>query len=157
MDLTKRIIKLEAKDTKTYEPRVVFLCQQAYDILKEAGRVRFLEHNRVFTYRGAPLKKVKKAFTNACRKAEINDFRFHDRRHTFITNMRKAGVDHSVIMKLTGHKTAAIFLRYNSVELEDARGAYQKLEELLDRGQDWGATLAEKCSPGAPEGGSRPL
>ncbi len=41
--LTKRIIKLEAEDTKTCEPRVVFLCQPAYDILKEAGRSRFLE------------------------------------------------------------------------------------------------------------------
>ena len=153
VNLTKRIIRLEAKDTKTCEPRVVFLCQPAYDILNEAGRVRFLDHNLVFTYRGKPLKKVKKAFSSACRKAGINNFRFHDLRHTFITNMRKAGVDHSVIMKLTGHKTAAMFLRYNSVDLEDARGAYQKLEALLDKGQDWEATVAEKCSHSAPEGG----
>lgn len=80
VDLTKRIIKLEAKDTKTCEPRVVFLCQRAYDILKETGRIRFLEHNRGFTYRGAPLKK---AFANACRNVGINNFRFHDLRHYF--------------------------------------------------------------------------
>lgn len=73
---------------------------------------------------------------------------------TFITNMRKAGVDHSVIMKLTSHKTATMFLRYNSADFEDARGAYRKLEELLGKGQYWGGTLAEMCSPGAPKGGS---
>jgi len=61
LDLTKRIVRLAAEDTRTCEPWVVFLCQQAYDILKEGGKVRFLEHNRVFTKKGAPLKKVKKA------------------------------------------------------------------------------------------------
>ena len=82
VDLTNRVIRLEAKDTKTAEPRVVFLCDQAYDILREAGKVRFLEHNRVFTYMGKPLNKIKKALPNACRKAEIAGFRFHDLRYT---------------------------------------------------------------------------
>lgn len=54
VDLANRVIRLEEKDTKTTEPRLVFLCDQAYDILKEAGNVRFLEHNRVFTYKGNP-------------------------------------------------------------------------------------------------------
>ena len=45
--------------------------------------------------------------------------------------MRKAGVDHSVIMKMTGHKTAAMFHRYNSVDLQDAQDDYQKLQEYL--------------------------
>ena len=48
VDVANRVSRLEAKDTKTAEPRVVFLCDQAYDILKEVGNVRFLEHNRVF-------------------------------------------------------------------------------------------------------------
>ena len=73
------------KDTQTAEPRLVFLCDRAYDILKVAGRVRSLEHNRVFTYRGKPLKKIKKALPNACRKTKVADFRFHDLRHTFNT------------------------------------------------------------------------
>ena len=45
--------------------------------------------------------------------------------------MRKAGVDHSVIMKMTGHKTAAMFHRYNSVDLQDAQDVYQKLQKYL--------------------------
>jgi len=68
--------------------------------LKVAGRVRSLEHNRVFTYRGKPLKKIKKAFTNAGRRAGIVNCRFHDLRHTVNANLRQAGVDHSVIMQL---------------------------------------------------------
>ena len=37
----------------------------------------------------------------------------HDLRHGFVTYMRKAGIDKSVIMELTGHSTDAMFHRYN--------------------------------------------
>ncbi len=131
---------------------MVFLCDRAYDILKLAGRVRSLDHNRVFTYRGKPIKKIKKAFTNACRKAGIVNFRFHDLRHAFNTNMRKAGVDQSVIMKLTGPKTPSMFQRYNTVDVDDAKRAYRRLEKLLSQEQAQNATQAKKCSPGAPNG-----
>jgi hypothetical protein len=47
--------------------------------------------------------------------------------------MRKAGVDHSVIMKLTGHKTPSRFQRYNTVDLDDAKKAYLQLEKLLNQ------------------------
>jgi integrase len=135
VDLAQELVRLGAEDTKTSEPRVVFLCGRAYGILKVAGSVRSLDHNRVFTYRGKPIKKIKKAFTNACRKAGIVNFRFHDLRHTFNTNMRKAGVDHSVIMKLTGHKTPSMFQRYNTVDVDDAKLAYRRLEELISQEQ----------------------
>lgn len=89
---------------------------------------------------------------NACRKAKIADFRFHDLRHTFNTNMRKAGVDHSVIMKLTGHKTPSMFQRYNTVDLDDAKNAYQMLEALLEQEPGRDLAPARKCSHSAPEG-----
>ena len=36
-------------------------------------------------------------------------------------------------MKLTGHKTPSMFQRYNTVDLDDAKKAYQKLEALLEQ------------------------
>jgi integrase len=101
---------------------------------------------------GKPLNKIKKALPNACRKAEIADFRFHDLRHPFNTNMRQAGVDQSVIMKLTGHKTPSMFQRYNTVDLNNTKNAYQKLEALLEQEPGRDLTLAGKCTPSAPEG-----
>ena len=56
--------------------------------------------------------------------------------HTFNTNMREAGVDRSVIMKITAHKTPSMLQRYNMVDLGDAKEAYQKLEGLLPEGQE---------------------
>jgi hypothetical protein len=45
--------------------------------------------------------------------------------------MRKAGVDQTVIMKLTGHKTLSMFNRYNTVDQDDALEAMRKLDVLL--------------------------
>ena len=45
--------------------------------------------------------------------------------------MRKAGVDQTVIMKLTGHKTLSMFNRYNTVDQDDAVEAMRKLDLLL--------------------------
>jgi hypothetical protein len=47
--------------------------------------------------------------------------------------MRKAGVPQAVIMKMTGHKTAAIFHRYNTGDIDDGREACRKLEEYLQQ------------------------
>ena len=40
-------------------------------------------------------------------------------RHAFVTNMRKAGVSETVIMKITGHSTREMFDRYNKIDRED--------------------------------------
>ena len=137
VDLKRRIIQLEPEDTKNSEPRVIYLNDELLGIMHETGKVRGLGHNRVFTYKGQPIASIKTCFSRASRLAEIDNLRFHDLRHTFNTRMRKAGVDQSVIMKLTGHKTPSMFQRYNTIDLADAQQAYQKLEELL-RGSEPG-------------------
>ena len=49
-------------------------------------------------------------------------------RHTFNTNMRKAGVPESVIMEITGHSSREMFDRYNTVDEGDTRKAVEQLE-----------------------------
>lgn len=60
-------------------------------------------------------------------------FVFHDLRHTFNTNMRKAGVQDSVTMEITGHSTREMFDRYNTIDAEDQREAMKLLEVFLKR------------------------
>jgi len=45
--------------------------------------------------------------------------------------MRKARVDQTVIMKLTGHKTLAMFTRYNTVDQDDAVDGMKRLDSFL--------------------------
>ena len=45
--------------------------------------------------------------------------------------MRKAGVDASLIMAITGHKTMAMFRRYNRIDLSDGIEAIKKLDQYF--------------------------
>ena len=72
-------------------------------------------------------------------RAEISDFVFHDFRHTFNTNMRKAGVDRTVVMSITRHRTTEMFLRYNTVDESDTRLAMERLLDYLDGSDESGS------------------
>ena len=124
-------LDLEPEDTKNSEPRRIYFNDALWDIFKRAGKVRGLKHDYVFTYRGKPIKEFREGFKKALERAGIENFHPHDLRHTFNTNMRKAGVDQTVIMKLTGHKTLAMFTRYNTVDQADAVDAMKKLDSFL--------------------------
>jgi integrase len=80
---------------------------------------------------GNLLGNFRRGFQRACKRAGIKELCFHDFRHTAITNMRKAGVNISVIMAISGHKTMAMFRRYNRIDLNDGREAMRKLEVYL--------------------------
>jgi integrase len=92
----------------------------------------------VFLFKGKPVKDIRTSLRDVCKKAKIshgrfvkNGFVFHDLRHTFNTNMRKAGVPESVIMKVTGHSTQEMFDRYNTVDLEDTSQAVDQMQGYL--------------------------
>ena len=59
------------------------------------------------------------------------NFRFHDLRHTAITNMRRAGIDPLTIMQITGHKTMVCFTRYNNFREPDLNAAAERSNTYL--------------------------
>ena len=136
IDMKSRVISLEASETKDKEARKIPLCDGLYKILSTIPRA--IHDNHVFLFKGKPVKDFRTALRKACRIAEIpygrgtkGGFVYHDTRHCFNTNMRKSGVPESVIMKITGHSTREMFLRYDTVDATDTRKAVDQMEGFL--------------------------
>ncbi|MDY6986946.1 MAG: tyrosine-type recombinase/integrase [Thermodesulfobacteriota bacterium] len=137
VDLKHRVIKLQAEDTKDNEPRLVPILDELAGFLESLPRA--IHNNHVFLFKGKPVRDIRTALKDGCKKAGIpygqkekNGFVFHDLRHSFNTHMRKAGVPESVIMKMTGHSTRQMFDRYNTVDMEDARQAVSQLRGYFE-------------------------
>ena len=88
------------------------------EVLKKALKIRSLDMEKVFHRNGKPIAKttVREAHESVCRKARIENFTFHDFRHTAINNWRQTGHDYFKIMAASGHRTVSVSKRYNMVD-----------------------------------------
>ena len=87
---------------------------------------------------GAPIGKVTvyDAFKKVCSAAKIDDFRFHDLRHTFASHLVMAGVDLVTVKELLGHKTINMTNRYTHLAQEHKAQAVAKLEDRYKAGEN---------------------
>jgi integrase len=133
VDLKGGFIRLKGEDTKSGEGRIIplDLFPGLRETFKELHKTRALHEQHIFLHSGKPVRSLKGAFKSACKGAGITNFRFHDLRHTAITNMRRAGIDPLTIMQISGHKTMVCFTRYNSFREADLRAAAVKANTYL--------------------------
>jgi integrase len=145
VDLKMGTIRLKSSDTKTDEGRVIPMSQTLTSTLKTATRyVRcpwvFVNPARMDAWQPSPdivepryhQTSITHAFERACQKAGVRNVTFHDLRHTFVTNARRAGIGYFRIMVITGHKTMAVFKRYNTVDEADLRHAMSQMDTYMD-------------------------
>jgi integrase len=129
-------IDLTAENTKTNEPRRIYFnsLEKLKNVFNSAFKEKGAKQKLVFTNsNGEPVPKwyIQRLMKKACLQAGVGPYRLHDLRHTYNTNMVKAGVDRVIIMKLTGHKTFSMFSRYTHLDQEQGEDAMSKLDELL--------------------------
>ena len=72
---------------------------------------------------------VRKSFEKAVRESKIEDFRFHDLRHTFASNLVMGGVDIMTVKELMGHKDLKMTLRYSHLSPTFKAKAVNVLDE----------------------------
>jgi hypothetical protein len=73
------------------------------------------------------LRWAKKTVPAALRAARIEDFRFHDLRHTFASRLAMESVDLMTIRDLMGHKPITMTLRYSHLSPGHRQKAVERL------------------------------
>lgn len=100
-------------NTKNKERRVLYLSGLALDLMKKRYDERDKESELVFEGRrkGIPLK-IDRYWQEALEVAQIDNFRFHDLRHSAASYLAMNGASLSEIAEVLGHKTLAMVKRY---------------------------------------------
>jgi integrase len=124
VDLKEGFLWLRAEDTKTNEGRLVPLKSELVKMFK--AMPRGLPMTPVFTYKGHSIAEMKRSFATACKRAGIENFTFHDLRHTAINNWPLASHDFFKIMAASGHKTMNVFKRYNTLSKEELKALVEE-------------------------------
>jgi integrase len=140
LDVKAGTLRLEPGTTKNGEGRLVYLTPNVKALLEaQLARVDALQKRlgRIVPYLfpyltgksrvGQPRRGLAKAWRAACSAAGVPGRILHDFRRTAVRNLERAGVPRSVAMKITGHKTEAVYRRYAIVSDADLQEAARKL------------------------------
>ena len=115
IDFGRKVITLT--QTKNGETRALPLVSSAFSLLQERARVRCLTDDRVFppTARAekASCLDLRQPWEKAIKTAGINDFHWHDLRHTAASYLAMSGVSLVEISKILGHRTMQMVSRYS--------------------------------------------
>jgi integrase len=138
VNLDEGLIRLEDEQTKSDEPRVIPLPSVLVMMLREVkpktGKVFSDTNLRVEWEKACDACGLGKRTKMEPKKEDgfvwykYKGLLLHDLRRSAVRNLRIAGNDETVIMKISGHATADVFRRYNIVSTDDVTNAMRRLE-----------------------------
>ncbi len=79
-----------------------------------------------------PAKSWDNAWRSLTKKAGLGGLRFHDLRHTIITELAEMGVPDHVMESITGHLSRRMLEHYSHIRLEAKRRALEELDARRD-------------------------
>lgn len=129
IDIKRNIIHLY--DTKNGEKREVPMNEIVQKTI--IGVLKNPESQYIFCNKdGEPFRNVRRSFFTALKKAGIINFRFHDLRHTFASQLVMSGVDLNTVRELLGHKSLEMTLRYSHLSPDHKKRAVDILGKRMD-------------------------
>jgi integrase len=137
VDRQAREVRL--RTSKNRRPRTLPLTGELWDVIEPRWRARDFDDSdgarwpRLSDYvfhgiDGGPIVDFRRSWATTCGKVGLSGLLFHDLRRSAIRNMVRAGVPQSVAMRVTGHKTTAVFIRYDITSETDKREALLKTQ-----------------------------
>ncbi len=119
-------VRLDPGETKSGEARTIVLNKECLEDIHSLYASR--KSGYVFHRRGQRILDFRTAWPKACEKVGLGRRLFHDLRRTAVRNLIRSGGPERVAMQITGHKTRAVFDRYNIVNEDDIRKAVERLD-----------------------------
>ena len=117
VNLERQLVSIGAGDTKSSKGRAVPLNDKALAVIKS------LVGNHpasVFTKGGQPMVSIDQVmWKRTCKSAGIENFKFHDLRHTWASNHAISGTPLLVLQKLGGWITLQMVTKYAHLNDDD--------------------------------------
>ena len=131
VDWQRRVLTLH--DTKNKDRRLLPLAHYALHLMEEHNKVRNIASDWVFPYLSHPIKPwdCRSAWEAALKKADIQDFRFHDLRHSCASYLAMSGASLAEIAEVLGHKTLQMVKRYAHLSEAHTAKVVQSMNERI--------------------------
>lgn len=141
VDIERRSAWIHADQAKGRRSIPVALNDTALAVLKRQAD----KHPRcVFTYKGRPIGQVgTKAWRSALKRAGIEDFRWHDLRHTWASWLTQNGVPLNALQEMGAWQSAEMVRRYAHLGPEHFARHARVVDQLLLHG----TTAAQSAEP----------
>ena len=125
------VIRLSPARSKTLVGRILPISHPIAEALARRRARRDPDSPLVFHRDGIPVRRWRTAWRTACQAAGVPTRFLHDCRRTAARNLIRASVPERVAMLLTGHKSRAIFDRYNIINEQELLKAGDQLVAYL--------------------------
>lgn len=121
IDLQRKVAWIHADEAKAGRPIAVPLNEDAVAVLRERlGQ----DPVHVFTWQGRPVARCStKAWYQACERAGIENFRWHDLRHTWASWHVQSGTSLQELMELGGWASFEMVMRYAHLAADHLQAA----------------------------------
>lgn len=104
---------IEVLETKSGKSRRIPISETLMEVFNELPKDS--EYVFINKQTGEPYTDIHKSFTTALEIAKIENFRFHDLRHTVATRMVEKGIPLPVVQEIMGHAKISTTMRYTHV------------------------------------------
>jgi len=145
LDRESWTIRLHAKDSKNRKGRAIPLENELREVIDRRIAARQMDCPYIFHRKGEQMGDFRKVWKRACREAGLvkrmqdeatGTIRTvypipHDFRRSAVRNMVRAGVNPDIARQISGHRTPAIFSRYNIISEADIRQAVKRTSDYL--------------------------
>ncbi len=131
VDLNREVITLH--ETKNGDRRLLPITGHALELLRNYAKLRRLDTNLVFPSKAKPKQSIdiRCHWEAAIKKADIEDFRFHDLRHSAASYLAMNGATIAEIAEVLGHKTLQMVKRYSHLSEAHTKSVVSKMNERI--------------------------